>query len=79
MTLHYFVLRQADSVERHPLVWSSRDGQVIPGQGCGHGGQQLHLLLCLLLRPHVQVAGREREVSLFVSYDHFIRQYNQGH
>ncbi len=52
-------LRQADSVERHPAVWSSGDGKVLPGKGRGHGGQQLHVLLCLLLRPHVQVAGRE--------------------
>lgn len=57
-----FAARQADPLERHPAVRASRDGEVLLGQGCGHRGQQLHLFLCVLLRPHVQVAGREREV-----------------
>lgn len=33
-----------------------------PPAGCGHRGR-LHLLLSLLLRPGLQVAGREREAS----------------
>lgn len=47
-----------DSALRAPWHW-----QVLPGQGCGHRSQQLHLLLRVVLRPDVEVAGREREVS----------------
>lgn len=59
--------RQANALERDPAVRASRNREVLPGQGRGHRGQQLHLLLRLLLRPHVQVAGREWEVSADLS------------
>lgn len=53
------ILRQTHSMERNPAIWSSRYGQVVSSQGCGYRGQQLHFLLRLLVRPHVQVARRE--------------------
>lgn len=44
------------------LCIAARYRQVIPGESCGHWGQQLDFLLRVVCRSRVQVAGREREV-----------------
>jgi hypothetical protein len=30
--------REEEAVERHSVVWAARNGQVLSGQGSGHGG-----------------------------------------
>lgn len=51
--------REAHALARDPALWTPWHRQVLLGQGCGHRGKQLHLLLCVILRPDVKVAGRE--------------------
>lgn len=41
--------REAHALARDPALWAARHRQVLPGQGRGHRGQQLHLLLCVVL------------------------------
>ena len=55
--------REQKTVERNPAVWPSRHWQVLPCQGGGHRGKQLHLLLGEQQWPGQQVVGRVREVG----------------
>ena len=50
-------------MERNPAVRPAGHGQVLPGEGGGDGGQQLHLLLGVQQRLGQQVVGRVREVG----------------
>ena len=55
--------REQKTVERNPAVWPSRHWQVLPCQGGGHRGKQLHLLLGEQQWPGQQMVGRVREVG----------------
>lgn len=41
--------REAHALAWDPALWATWHWQVLPGQGRGHRGQQLHLLLCVIL------------------------------
>lgn len=51
--------RETHAVARNPALRTPGNWKVLPGQGGRHRSQQFHLLLSVLLRPNVQVAGRE--------------------
>lgn len=51
--------REAHALARDPALRAAWHRQVLPCQGRGYRGQQLHLFLCVVLRPDVEVAGGE--------------------
>ena len=63
-TMNQFITsREQKTMERNPAVRPAGHGQVLPGEGGGDGGQQLHLLLGVQQRLGQQVVGRVREVG----------------
>lgn len=59
-------------MEGHPSVRASRNRQILPGQSRSDRSQQFHLLLHFLLRPGIQMAGREWKVSLVRNGDGYL-------